>query len=162
MGRKQSKPDPADKGTELGGPGAPSGPPSSFVCPECGGALWELRDGKLISFRCHVGHAYTADGMVARHTEKLDAALWTALRTLEDNAALRRHMADNMRERGLEQIADKYDDQAEQLEDRADVIRNVVAQAEPPAPSEETEPRVNDRRPAAAKRNGNGEKRRRR
>jgi len=75
--------------------------------------------------------------MVARHTEKLDAALWTALRTLDDNAALRRHMAENMRERGLEHLADKYDDQAEQLADRAAVIRAVVAQPEPVPPSTE-------------------------
>src|SRR5262249_52555810 len=32
-----------------------SGPPSGFTCPECGGALWELQNGELIRYRCHVG-----------------------------------------------------------------------------------------------------------
>jgi two-component system, chemotaxis family, protein-glutamate methylesterase/glutaminase len=134
MSRKKSEPDPAEAATKALEHGTMPGPPSAYICPECGGALWEMRDGKLISFRCHVGHTYTADGLVARHTEKLDAALWTALRTLEDSAALRRHMADNMRDRGLAEVADKYEDQAVQLEDRANVIREVVSLGEPAVP----------------------------
>jgi hypothetical protein len=42
------------------------GKPSHFTCPECHGALWEIEDGSLLRYRCHVGHAYTADA-VMRH-----------------------------------------------------------------------------------------------
>ena len=35
------------------------GEPSPYSCPECGGVLWELKNGELMRFRCRVGHAYT-------------------------------------------------------------------------------------------------------
>jgi two-component system, chemotaxis family, protein-glutamate methylesterase/glutaminase len=159
MARKK-KCDVAEQATRALKTGELSGPPSSYVCPECGGSLWELRDEKLLSFRCHVGHAYTADGLVARHTEKLDAALWTALRTLEDSAALRRHMADNMRDRGIGETADKYDDQAAQLEERADVIRDVVSLAEPALPTGERAERGDSSFKERGNEGGNGNGRR--
>src|SRR6185437_4874084 len=47
----------AEMGTEALVTGEIPGTPSGFTCPECGGALWELRGGKLLRFRCHVGHS---------------------------------------------------------------------------------------------------------
>jgi len=37
------------------------GEPSPYSCPDCGGVLWELKDGELLRFRCRVGHAYTSE-----------------------------------------------------------------------------------------------------
>src|SRR5262249_9666528 len=34
------------------------GKPSGFTCPDCHGALWEVEDGTMLRFRCHVGHAF--------------------------------------------------------------------------------------------------------
>jgi len=39
--------------------------PSVFTCPDCGGTVWEFRDGKLIRYHCHVGHAFTIDSLLA-------------------------------------------------------------------------------------------------
>jgi CheB methylesterase len=44
------------------------GPPSAFTFPDCGGALWEMTDGALLRWRCHVGHAFTVDGLLAGQT----------------------------------------------------------------------------------------------
>src|SRR5690349_22779334 len=41
------------------------GTPSHFTCPECHGALWQLDDGNLLRYRCHLGHAFTAETMLA-------------------------------------------------------------------------------------------------
>jgi two-component system chemotaxis response regulator CheB len=102
------------------------GPPTGFTCPECGGALWELRNGRLLKFRCHVGHSYTADGLVAEQTRDLESALWTALRALEENAGLRRRMAKRAKGGSYPSIAADYEKQADEAEARAAVIRKVL------------------------------------
>src|SRR5262249_40786292 len=69
--------------------------PSIFTCPECKGVLWELKEGAMRRFRCKVGHAYTAQAMASEQQDKVDEALWVALTTLEETAALARKMADD-------------------------------------------------------------------
>jgi two-component system chemotaxis response regulator CheB len=118
-------PDPAEEGVQ-GLRGRSPGPPSPFTCPECGGALWELRDGELVRFSCHVGHAFSADSLVAAQVDGLETALWTALRALEENAALRRRMAEHARGRGMIAIAESYEQHAIESEARADVVRRAL------------------------------------
>jgi two-component system, chemotaxis family, protein-glutamate methylesterase/glutaminase len=36
---------------------------SVLSCPDCGGVMWELDEGGVPHYRCHVGHAYTAEAM---------------------------------------------------------------------------------------------------
>jgi two-component system chemotaxis response regulator CheB len=50
--------------------------------------MWEIDEGSLSRFRCHVGHAYTSELMGLALDENLYRALATALRTLEDRAEL--------------------------------------------------------------------------
>lgn len=69
--------------------------------------MWELDEGDLTRFRCHVGHAYTAESMSLALDENLRRALATAQRALEERVALagklhrqaeakgHRHMASN-------------------------------------------------------------------
>ncbi len=73
--------------------GQTPGPPSPYTCPECGGPLWEFEEGRLLRFRCHVGHGFTADALAAEQNDSLENALWSALRALEEQAAFRRRMA---------------------------------------------------------------------
>ena len=71
-------------------------PTSGFTCPECSGALWELREGELIRYRCRVGHAYSEDAMVEAQGSAVEAALWTALEVLEERGELLRRIAVRM------------------------------------------------------------------
>ena len=41
------------------------GTPSAFTCPACHGALWEITGDPLTRFRCHLGHAYSPDTLLA-------------------------------------------------------------------------------------------------
>jgi two-component system chemotaxis response regulator CheB len=80
-------------------PSRPDGPPAAFTCPECGGAVWELRQGELVRYRCRVGHSYSEETMVEAQGASVEAALWTALEVLEERGELLQRMADRMRGR---------------------------------------------------------------
>jgi len=102
------------------------GTPSVFGCPECGGVLWELQDGGSLRFRCRVGHAFGADGLLAAQSEGLDVALWTAFRTLEENAALARRIAIRARESQRTASARMFEKRAQRAERQAQVIRRAL------------------------------------
>jgi two-component system chemotaxis response regulator CheB len=105
---------------------------SAFTCPECRGALWELRDGDLLRFRCHVGHAFSAESLMAEQSEELENALWAALRSLEENAALSRRMAARASERNHTISVTQFEENARQVEQHAAVIRQVLQHNEKP------------------------------
>jgi two-component system chemotaxis response regulator CheB len=124
---RRSKPDSAEVGTDrLHSAAGPPGEPSAFVCPECGGPLWELNERGLLRFRCHVGHAYTGESLVEAQAVALEQALWTALRSLEEGAELRQRMARHAREHRMFAIAKGYSDQAREMEERAAVVRRAL------------------------------------
>jgi two-component system, chemotaxis family, protein-glutamate methylesterase/glutaminase len=102
------------------------GHPSAFACPDCSGTLWELTEGDLIRFRCRVGHAWSANGLVAEQSESIETALWTALRALEERASLCTRVAERMRARGLAISAERFLEQAVDSRKRAAILRQVL------------------------------------
>ena len=60
------------------------GPRSNYSCPECGGALWELKQGKVTRFRCHSGHAYNEESLLNSMDSTLEETLWVSMRILEE------------------------------------------------------------------------------
>ena len=115
------------------------GRPSPFGCPDCGGVLWELEDGDLMRYRCRVGHAWTSDALLTSQAEQLDQALWTALRALEENAALTENIARRARKRGNDMLAAKYDREAKTARVRAHVIRDALIAGLPMPTAEESQ-----------------------
>jgi two-component system chemotaxis response regulator CheB len=76
------------------------GQPSRFTCPECRGALWEIEDGSMLRFCCHVGHAYAADVVLDAQAEEIDRLMGTLLRSRQERAALARRLAGHGRAGG--------------------------------------------------------------
>ncbi|MCI1189094.1 chemotaxis protein CheB [Hymenobacter sp. DH14] len=64
-----------------------------LTCPDCGGNLWELNEGKVLRFRCHTGHAFTADALLLNSQQTLEETLWVALRMMEERKNLLGSMA---------------------------------------------------------------------
>ena len=121
------------------------GEPSPYSCPECGGVLWELRDRELIRFRCRVGHAYTSETLTTEQALTVEHALWSALRALEEHAAVRRRMAERAKLNGNTMTAERYTQRARELDAQAEQVRNLVlagvgSAAAEEAPSEEPTP----------------------
>jgi two-component system, chemotaxis family, protein-glutamate methylesterase/glutaminase len=99
---------------------------SPFVCPDCGGALWERRHGKLYRYRCHTGHAFTAETLLSGQAEELEAALWAALRTLQENAEMSQRLATRAAEAGRAASAQQHREHANETERRAEVLRRLL------------------------------------
>ena len=54
-----------------------SGSLAPITCPECHGAMQEIRDGALVRYRCHTGHAFTLESL-NRSTRRHGSAPSTA------------------------------------------------------------------------------------
>jgi two-component system chemotaxis response regulator CheB len=106
------------------------GTPSVFSCPECHGTLWEIREGELIRFRCRVGHAYSADSLLAEQSKALERALWSAYRALKESAALSRRLTERARERDQYFAIPRFAEQAQDAEERAELIRQALLRGE--------------------------------
>lgn len=105
---------------------AKPGAPSPYACPECNGILWEIREGKMPRFRCRVGHAYGTESLLAAKSEELEGALWTALRTLEEKAALHRGLAEKAATGQNLRVAKNFRNSAEDMQRQAKTIRHLL------------------------------------
>lgn len=101
------------------------GRPSGFSCPACHGGLWELNEGELVVYRCHIGHAYGPDSFMAAKSEEVEQALESGLRALEDQSAAARRLGDRLKPT-VPAVAQRYESQAEGLEKQAAIIRKVL------------------------------------
>jgi len=100
--------------------------PSVFTCPECKGVLWEVKEGALRRFRCKVGHAYTAQAMASEQADKIDEALWVALTTLEETAALARKMGNDAREKKQNWTAKYFEARLDHAQKHAKILRQLL------------------------------------
>jgi two-component system chemotaxis response regulator CheB len=113
----------ADRGRQRA---ATVGTPSAFVCPDCGGGLYEIEDEPLWRFRCRVGHAFTADVLRAGKAEVLEQALWMALRTLEEKIELHHRMAERAAQRGLALTASQWKEEIREMEQQIDILSQIL------------------------------------
>jgi len=102
------------------------GRPSGFSCPDCHGVLWQIKDGGLERYRCRVGHAWSPEGLLTQQSEALEAALWVALRSLEERAALARRLAEPARRRGHAITATRFEEQAAEAQQAARLVRDLL------------------------------------
>ena len=60
--------------------------PTDIGCSECTGVLYVSPVGERgwLSFRCRVGHAFSADSLLAAKEEQLEDSLWASIETLEE------------------------------------------------------------------------------
>jgi len=107
-------------------PGDRPGRPSVFSCPSCHGTLWEANENGLVRFRCRVGHVFSPESMLSAQTDEVDRALWIALRTLEERAALSHRLAERGRERGQAWVDAAFTMRAHESEREAALLRELL------------------------------------
>jgi two-component system chemotaxis response regulator CheB len=88
--------------------------PSRFTCPECHGVLAEIREGSIIRFRCHTGHAYSLAVLLERLSVTVEEELWGVMRAMEEKqmllAWIQEHLGDGLHARGYAATSQAVDD----------------------------------------------------
>ncbi|MEX2643520.1 MAG: chemotaxis protein CheB [Acetobacterales bacterium] len=96
---------------------------SRFTCPECNGTLWEIEDDDLLRYRCHVGHAFTADALMVSQGDANEQMLWSLLRSHRERAELARQMAERTDSADLAQDMQR---RALQYDENAELLRRIL------------------------------------
>jgi two-component system chemotaxis response regulator CheB len=128
--------DPADP-VELGVAQSESfskrGVASGLTCPECHGGIFELdaETGGAPQYRCRVGHAFSAETLLAEQKASLEVALWTAVRALEEAAELARRMEQRSRTWADGGASAMYHREAHLFDARARTVRDVLRSGVP-------------------------------
>jgi len=100
--------------------------PTGLTCPKCNGGIWEHIVDGLPRYACRVGHEYGPDAFNSEQAERVEAALWTALRALEERAALHRRIAARQHANGNVRSAEEYSERADQSVQNALVLRELT------------------------------------
>jgi two-component system chemotaxis response regulator CheB len=99
---------------------------SQFACPECHGVLTKILDDNLARYRCHTGHAYSADTLMATLTEKIEDSLYSVIRGMDENIMLLNHIGDHYAEANNLKLAATYFKKAKEAEERSKLVRKAV------------------------------------
>ncbi|UQA62744.1 chemotaxis protein CheB [Polyangium aurulentum] len=97
-----------------------------YSCPDCGGVLVETESGEVLRYTCHEGHILSAESLLAAKAEMLEAALWEALRTLDERTQLSERFAAHARSRGQTVMQGHFQRRADESRERAEIVRRVL------------------------------------
>lgn len=102
------------------------GRPSRLSCPQCGGVLNEIIEEGSTRFRCQVGHAFTAEGLLAAQNDELERALESAMRMHRERVPLFRRMQRKSEDESLEHAAAHWRARADESEHAAALIAQAL------------------------------------
>jgi two-component system, chemotaxis family, protein-glutamate methylesterase/glutaminase len=101
-------------------------PPSRFTCPDCGGTLFEVEEGKLKRFRCRVGHAYSEKSLLIAQDDNVENLLWAAQRALEERADMLDRLASRYAKKGQEILQRRFSGRAKKSNQQAEMLRELL------------------------------------
>ena len=103
---------------------------SPFTCPECRGVLTMLKEGKIVRFRCHTGHALSSSSLLQGATEVLEQKLWDGVRALDEAVMLLNQLGEKFVAAGNTRAAEQCFDKAREAHDGAQTIREAAKQTD--------------------------------
>ena len=95
--------------------------------------MWEMREGGQFRFRCHTGHGFTPESLLAEQSDRLENALWTAVRVLQERSALHRKLAESCEGRGMTATSQRYLERADEESRKANILREFLNLGQGPA-----------------------------
>jgi two-component system, chemotaxis family, protein-glutamate methylesterase/glutaminase len=104
----------------------PIGELTPYTCPECHGVLGVIKNGDLVRFRCHTGHAFSADTLLSILTDNIEGSIWNAIRGIEESVFLLNSVGDNYAVKNDPKNAGLYFKKAKEMEARAKYLRQAI------------------------------------
>lgn len=98
-----------------------------YTCPECHGVLSAITEGDRTRYRCHTGHAFSADSLLSIISENIEQSFWSTIRAIEESVILLNHMGDHFAEQNQAHLAAIYFKKANEAMDRCKRVREVVS-----------------------------------
>ena len=102
------------------------GEASKYTCPDCHGVLVQIKEGSIIRFRCHTGHAFSLKTLIAEIDDAIDKGLWGTLRALEERVMLLHQLQELALAAGSNANAAQFRAQADESEKRLQPLRDLV------------------------------------
>jgi two-component system chemotaxis response regulator CheB len=99
---------------------------SFLACPDCHGVMWEIQEGDLLRYRCHVGHAFTAELMSLALDENLQRALSSGLRAMDERTALAAKLRKQAEDAGRPHLAESWGRKLVEYEREAEILRDSI------------------------------------
>ncbi len=114
---------------------------TTYTCPDCNGAIWQIGEEEPLKLRCHVGHSFTGEVFAKEQRSNVETALWSAVRIMEEKVTFSRQLAERKREQDLLDEASAQEREADELDAALGEVRDLIVRgiAPPRSIAPETE-----------------------
>ena len=85
---------------------------------------------EILRYRCHVGHAFSAESLNNGQSQMLEVALWSAVRALEEQMMLARRIGERARKANHQRAAMMFEKRAREAEGHSSIIRELLLSAQ--------------------------------
>jgi two-component system chemotaxis response regulator CheB len=103
------------------------GPAAAYTCPECHGSMVEITHGPVRRYRCHTGHAFSEQTLLAQLDEQIDGNLWNTLRTVDERLLLLRQMEQDALAAGSPETINNLQAEIERANSLRQQLRRTLA-----------------------------------
>ncbi|MDB5197958.1 MAG: chemotaxis protein CheB [Flaviaesturariibacter sp.] len=104
---------------------------TNLTCPECSGALVKFTEGKIKRYRCHTGHGFTENALLAGVTKSLEDDLWKVVRGMEEAIILLEAMARQYELEGQDEPASLFYKKALDTHKQSQSLRQYIFKLDP-------------------------------
>jgi two-component system, chemotaxis family, protein-glutamate methylesterase/glutaminase len=102
------------------------GTPSPYSCPDCHGVLLEIAEDVRVRFRCHTGHAYSMESLLAMMNQGIDYSAGVAVRSLEEASLLMNRIGTELKRQDHIEASERMMEAASRAKRRADAIVELM------------------------------------
>jgi two-component system, chemotaxis family, protein-glutamate methylesterase/glutaminase len=99
---------------------------TTYTCPDCNGAIWQIGEEEPLKLRCHVGHSFTGEVFAKEQRRHIETALWSAVRIMEEAATFSRQLGERQREQNLLDEGTARDREADELDEILGQVRDLI------------------------------------